>query len=134
MKKITLFSCQVKKMSLSHIAKNRPKTQLRLNFVFSYFTGKAKVTFFFTKNDFLITGWVKKMSNLAWIDFLAFLTWLKWTLNLCDTEPPRLIPRIRLRTANRQPVSQWKVVKKEKEFGSPANNFSLGNGLAIHGS
>ena len=35
-------------------------------------------------------------------------------------------------TVNRRAVSQWKVVKEEKDCGYRANNFSLGNGSAIH--
>ena len=37
-------------------------------------------------------------------------------------------------TANRGAVSQWTIVKEEKDCGYWANNFSLGNGCAIHGS
>ena len=37
-------------------------------------------------------------------------------------------------TVNRRAVSQWKIVKGEKDCGYRANNFSLGNGSAIHGS
>ena len=37
-------------------------------------------------------------------------------------------------TANRGAVSQWTIVKEEKDCGYQANNFSLENGCSIHGS
>ena len=37
-------------------------------------------------------------------------------------------------TANRRAVSQWKIVKEEKDCSCQANNFSLGNGSTIRGS
>ena len=37
-------------------------------------------------------------------------------------------------TVNHRAVSQWKIVKEEKDCGFLANNFSLGNGSVIHGS
>ena len=37
-------------------------------------------------------------------------------------------------TTNRGAVSQWKIVKEEKDCGYRANNFSLGNSSVIHSS
>ena len=37
-------------------------------------------------------------------------------------------------TLNCRAVSEWKIVKEEKDCGYRANNFSLGNGSSIHGS
>ena len=48
-----LFSGQVQKMSLSHIAKNVPKTQFQPNLTFLYLTRKAKVIFFAKKSLFV---------------------------------------------------------------------------------
>ena len=37
-------------------------------------------------------------------------------------------------TANLGAVSKWTILKEEKDCGYQANNYSLGNGCAIHGS
>ena len=86
------------------------------------------------EHDFLfksILSWnLAKQTLLYYTNFFK----LKWALNLCDTEHPRLIPRIRLWTANRKPVSQWKIVRPGAESFVSFNNCSLGNRLVIRGS
>ena len=66
-----LFSGQVQKMSLSHIAKNVPKTQFQPNLTFFVLDQKSKSDFFSQKNHFLFIGHVKKMPIFNKLEFLA---------------------------------------------------------------
>ena len=75
-------------------------------------------------------NWLNWRSSWGWFVAIRFR---HWTYSVAFE--PDIERGIQIRwTGNRAAVPQSTIVKKEKEFGYRANNFSLGNGSPIPGS